>query len=156
MTFGKALGCHGAAILGSNTLIDYLINFSRSFIYTTALPPHSVASVIASYNYIMSDIGKENIKLLHSNIGILQLYIKNQTLIDYFIPSNSAIHSFLISGNDAVKNLSNKLDKSGFDVKPILSPTVPEKKERLRICLHSFNTQEEIEKLVTVLATFVR
>ena len=49
ITFGKALGCHGAAILGSAALQQYLINFARSFIYTTALPPHGVATICSAY-----------------------------------------------------------------------------------------------------------
>ena len=48
-TFGKALGCHGAVILGSQTLRNYLINFCRPFIYSTAIPPASVAAIKASY-----------------------------------------------------------------------------------------------------------
>ena len=51
-TFGKGLGCHGAAILGSSELRDFLINFSRSFIYTTALPPHSVATILAALKFL--------------------------------------------------------------------------------------------------------
>jgi 8-amino-7-oxononanoate synthase len=49
MTFGKGLGCHGAAILGSIELREYLINFARSFIYTTGLSPHSVATILVAY-----------------------------------------------------------------------------------------------------------
>ena len=48
MTFGKGLGCHGAAILGTEELKSYLINFARSFIYTTGLPPHSIATILQS------------------------------------------------------------------------------------------------------------
>ena len=54
VTFGKALGCHGAAILGTNDLKAYLINFSRSFIYTTALPPHSLATIHAAYHELIA------------------------------------------------------------------------------------------------------
>src|SRR5664279_1456950 len=48
-TFGKALGCHGAVILGSQTLRDFLVNFCRPFIYSTAMPPVSVAAIRATY-----------------------------------------------------------------------------------------------------------
>ena len=53
ITFGKALGCHGAAILGSKALQRYLVNFARSFIYTTGLPPHSLATIQCSYNEML-------------------------------------------------------------------------------------------------------
>jgi 8-amino-7-oxononanoate synthase len=59
-TFGKACGCHGAAVLGSQQLRDFLINFARSFIYTTALSPHAVAVIEKSYNYFQRCIMNEN------------------------------------------------------------------------------------------------
>jgi 8-amino-7-oxononanoate synthase len=52
MTFGKGLGCHGAAILGSQKLVDYLVNFARSFIYTTGVSPHSVATILIAYQHL--------------------------------------------------------------------------------------------------------
>ncbi|OAB80030.1 aminotransferase class I/II-fold pyridoxal phosphate-dependent enzyme [Cochleicola gelatinilyticus] len=146
VTFGKALGCHGAAILGSEALKQYLINFARSFIYTTALPPYSVAAVLAGYQILSSSTSQQ--EQLHYNIAILQNEIKKAELSEHFITSNSAIHCCKVSGNQTVKNLADHLQKSGFDVRPILSPTVPEGSERLRICLHSFNTEEEIVSLV--------
>lgn len=155
VTFGKALGCHGAAILGRNELKNYLVNFSRSFIYTTALPPHSVATIVATYNFMKSDKFLNELKSLHSNKAILQLQVENNNLQEFFAISKSAIQYCIVPGNEAVKKVSTILKKEGFDIKPILSPTVPEGKERLRICLHSFNTSKEIEKLVALLATFV-
>lgn len=152
VTFGKGLGCHGAALLGSQDLIDYLLNFARSFIYTTALPPHSVATILAAYQNLTKT---KNQEVLQNNIQFFQKKCTELNIQDRFIKSESAIHTLIISGNKEVKNASEKLQKEGFDVKPILSPTVPKNKERLRICLHSFNTQAEIEKLVQVLATFV-
>ncbi|RYE11960.1 MAG: aminotransferase class I/II-fold pyridoxal phosphate-dependent enzyme, partial [Sphingobacteriales bacterium] len=68
VTFGKALGCHGAAVLGSADLKSYLINFARSFIYTTALPPHSLATIISAYRLIQQ--GEATRTALH-NIIIL-------------------------------------------------------------------------------------
>ena len=54
-TFGKALGCHGAVILGSETLRNYLVNFARSFIFTTALPVHSLIAVKCAYEMLMAE-----------------------------------------------------------------------------------------------------
>ena len=152
VTFGKALGCHGAAIICSSALKLYLINFARSFIYTTALPPHSVANIFVAYKTLMSS---NSIKLLHSNIALLQLYLLKYNLSDYIIESNSAIHCCIIPGNDRVKNVSKEFIKNGFDVRAVLSPTVPKGKERLRICIHSFNSEKEIKLVVQLLATFV-
>ena len=72
VTFGKALGCHGAAVLGSAELQTYLVNFARSFIYTTALPSHTVASIKAAYEYLDSEAGEKRIELLNRNIAILR------------------------------------------------------------------------------------
>ena len=152
VTFGKGLGCHGAAVLGSQELIDYLLNFARSFIYTTALPPHSVATILAAYQNLAKT---KNQEVLQANIQFFQKKCTELNIQHHFIKSESAIHTLIIPGNKEVKNASSTLKKEGFDVKPILSPTVPKNKERLRICLHSFNTEVEIEKLVQVLATFV-
>lgn len=153
VTFGKAMGCHGAAILSSKTLKEYLINFARSFIYTTGLPPHSVATIWSAYAHLMNDI--DSVKTVNRNIGILRLYIQKFQLKNYFITSNSAIHCCILPGNGVVKAVSEKLKEKGFDVKAILSPTVPLGQERLRLCVHSFNTEDEIKNLLELLVTFV-
>ncbi|GGK31533.1 8-amino-7-oxononanoate synthase [Yeosuana aromativorans] len=152
VTFGKALGCHGAAILTNKDLKAYLVNFSRSFIYTTALPPHSLATIHAAYHKL---IETENRIQLHQNISFFKSEVIKNKLQDYFIDSHSAIHCCVVSGNDTVKAISQKLKEQGFDVKPILSPTVPKGEERLRFCLHTFNSKEEITKVLQLLATFV-
>lgn len=152
VTFGKALGCHGAVVLGSEVLRAYLVNYARSFIYSTALSPHSVATIKAAYEHLDSEIGLENIQKLNSNIAILRLYLEKYNILERFLPSDSAIQAMLVPGNEKVKAISERLYKNGFDVRPIMSPTVPPTKERLRICLHSFNTEAEIESLIKLLA----
>lgn len=151
-TFGKALGCHGAIVLGSEQLRSYLINFARSFIYTTGLPPHALATIQASYNELL--ITKE-IQKLHQNIMLFNQKLQETNLDHLFIKSSSAIHCCVLSGNQKVKRIASELQKEGYDVKPILSPTVPEGRERLRFCLHSYNTPEEISEVLQLLATFV-
>ena len=157
ITFGKALGCHGAAILGSNNLRNYLINFSRPFIYTTALPPHSLATLKISYNElaIQETSEKSQLQKLHKNIIFFKSEIKRLQLQQLFITSDSAIHCCIISGNERVKQISEALKNNDFGVKAILSPTVPIEKERLRFCLHSYNSSTEITKVLQLLATFV-
>jgi 8-amino-7-oxononanoate synthase len=165
ITFGKALGCHGAAILGSTTLKEYLINFARSFIYTTALPPHSVATILASYQYLKNKPGLAEVNLEHiegpeikklkQNIEFFKGEIVANKLESFFTESNSAIQSCIVPGNEKVKNTASKLEAEGYNVKPILSPTVPKGKERLRFCLHSLNSREEISGVLKILAKLV-
>jgi len=149
MTFGKGLGCHGAAILGSEQLKEYLINFARSFIYTTALSPHSVATILTAYQHLAK--GDKSIQLLRDNIVHFNQQKSLLSLKPLFVRSKSAIQSAIIPGNENVKRVALILQQNGFEVKAILSPTVPEGQERLRICLHSYNTESQIQKLLTVL-----
>ncbi|CAL2082069.1 pyridoxal phosphate-dependent aminotransferase family protein [Tenacibaculum sp. 190524A05c] len=151
ITYGKALGCHGAAILGSKDLYDYLVNFSRSFIYTTGLSPHSVATIKVAYEHL----NNETILLLSERIDHFKSELKRLQLNSKFIESTSAIHCCIISGTEKTKNIAEQLQQKNFNVKPILSPTVPVGQERLRICLHSFNSNEEITAILEHLATFV-
>lgn len=143
-TFGKAVGCHGAIVLGSEALRNYCINFSRSFIYSTAIPESSVAAIKCAYVLF---------PVMHSERAHLQ------QLIDYFqqantryekLVSHTPIQIVIIPGNDQVKQVAGALQAAGLDVRPILYPTVPAGKERLRIVLHAFNTMDEVKKLVEV------
>lgn len=152
-TFGKALGCHGAVVLGSNELREYLINFSRSFIYTTGLPPHSLATIIVVYEMLSGN--REPLLKLHDNIELFKGTTSSIDLHGHFINSDSAIQSFLHPGNNRVKSIAKKLQAEGFEVKPILSPTVPKGKERLRFCLHSYNSEEEITSVLSLLVKFI-
>ena len=152
VTFGKGLGCHGAAILGSKVLKQYLVNFARSLIYTTGLPPHSLAIIKIAYEELSNS---SEIETLHKNIKFFKSEITRLHLDSRFIKSDSAIQSCIVTGNDNVKSIALKLQEQGFDVKPILSPTVPEEEERLRFCLHSFNKEKEITEVLELLTTFV-
>ena len=151
VTFGKAMGAHGAAILGSKELRDYLINFSRSLIYTTALPPHALATIMAAYDHLAGK-GQGEVEKLQAVIKIFSSEVYKNNLGSSFLKSESAIHCCLVPGNTRVKEMALRLQKSNFDVRPILSPTVPEGKERLRFCLHSYNTSEEISGAISLLA----
>ncbi|WPO79914.1 pyridoxal phosphate-dependent aminotransferase family protein [Flavobacterium sp. KACC 22761] len=153
MTFGKGLGCHGAVVLGSPELKEYLVNFARSFIYTTGLSPHSVATIFVGYQQL--EIEKEAIDKLRQNIVFFNQQKNLLGLKPMFVRSKSAIQSAIIPGNENVKHIAQQLQDKGFDVKAILSPTVPEGQERLRFCIHNFNTEEEISQILELLRDFV-
>jgi 8-amino-7-oxononanoate synthase len=145
-TFGKAMGSHGACVAGSKNLIQYLINFARPFIYTTGLTPHSVVSIETAFDYLNENIHlqtdlQENVKTFLDSIG----KIENRT------SSQSAIQTIIFPGNKNVRRAAATLQAAGFDIRPILSPTVPTGSERLRICLHTYNTSDEITKLTNEL-----
>lgn len=148
-TFGKAMGVHGAAIAGSKELIDYLINYARPFIYTTAMPMHSVFSIDGAFDYI-----KENIHLQKESEAKIQYFntlfqqrIEGQYDVQK-IESLTPIQPIIVPGNEQVKTISNRLQTKGYDVRPILYPTVKEGSERLRISIHTHNTENEIATLV--------
>jgi 8-amino-7-oxononanoate synthase len=145
-TFGKALGCHGAIVLGSLALREYLINFSRSFIYTTALPFHAISSIKCAYAFLNNSSDK--ILKINSLIDSFRSKITNEDILG-FMNSYSPVQSLVIEGNENVKRVAALIEQDGFDVRPILSPTVQKGKERIRICLHEFNTEKEIAGLIS-------
>lgn len=147
-TFGKAMGVHGACVVGSQNLIDYLINYARPFIFTTAMPPHSIASMDCSFQYLKEHLYlqeelSERVRVFNSASEKFNL----QKLV-----SNTQIQGVIIPGNENIKKTAVTIQENGFDVRPILSPTVAKGSERLRICLHTYNTTEEIRHLVRVLS----
>ncbi|TYP77097.1 aminotransferase class I/II-fold pyridoxal phosphate-dependent enzyme [Aquimarina intermedia] len=152
-TFGKAVGAHGAIVLGSAQLRTFLINFSRSFIYTTGLPPHSIATIATAYHFLRQ--GNEQ-QLLKKNIQFFKQQIQVEGIQHLFIVSDSAIQCCLLQGNEKVKAIAKKIQNQGYDVRAILSPTVPAGAERLRFCIHSYNSKDEITNVLNLLATFVR
>ncbi|HTI61378.1 8-amino-7-oxononanoate synthase [Mucilaginibacter sp.] len=150
VTFGKALGCHGAIILGGNLLREYLINFSRSFIYTTAASFHQFAAIKMAYRLLAGSTDER--ERLRNNISYFRelMFDSKLTLID----SESAIQCLIVGNNDNTKALANALQASALDVRPILSPTVPKESERLRICLHAFNTADEVTLLANTINNY--
>lgn len=145
-TFGKAMGCHGAVVLGSDILRSYLINYARSFIYTTALPLHSLISIECAYELLDKSESTQN--KLHSTISYFRDKINGS---QQWLDSKSSIQSLIVPGNSEVRKLCEILREKDMDVRPILSPTVPKGKERIRVCLHSYNTKEEIDLLFETL-----
>lgn len=151
-TFGKGMGVHGACICGSQLLIDYLINFARPFIYSTAMPLPHFAAIEGAFDFLNTNEALR--QKLFSNIDLFKncFMQKIEAKKDLLKPSNSAIQIITTNGNAYAKHIAEQLRAKDFEVRAILSPTVASGSERLRICLHSYNTLEEIEGLTTALA----
>ena len=140
-TFGKALGCHGAAVLGSSDLRNYLINFSRAFIYTTALPESSVKTIRMSYElFPQMHTEREKLRKLVAEFQQSPIKFNKQK-------SDTPIQAVIVPGNKEVKYVAGQLQAMQFDIRPILYPTVPTNSERLRIVLHAFNTTEQVRSV---------
>lgn len=152
ITFGKAMGCHGAAILGGKDLREYLINFSRSLIYTTALPPEALVTIGKSYQWLLSDEGEAERSRLLALISEFKKAVNEFGLTPLFGLSESAIQAYTPGSLNIVKSTAKIMQDSGYDIRPILSPTVPKGSECLRISLHSFNTSVQIRTVLSKLA----
>ena len=152
VTFGKALGCHGAVVLGSRLLKDYLVNFARSFIYTTAAPYHQLASVRMAFELLVGSSAE--IERLNDNISTFKQNL-DEPAASLLTCSNSAIQCVLLKSNEKTTKMAAGLQNAGLDVRAILSPTVPAGTERIRICLHAFNTPVEIYLLTNFINHFI-
>jgi len=137
-TFGKAIGTYGAIVLGNHTLKQALINFATSYIYTTALPFQTLAAIKCSYD-LFPEMDQERNHLQK----LIQIFRAS-----YLSSSMSHIQSVPVEGNEAVKHAAQVIVKQGFDVRPLMSPTVQRGDELLRICLHAFNTDDELAQLI--------
>jgi 8-amino-7-oxononanoate synthase len=150
-TFGKALGAHGAVILGSEDLKSFLVNYCRPFIFSTALPRHTLAAIQCAYQFLPEVESRR--KKLFQLAGLFEKHYTSRKGFE-LLPGNSAIKSILIPGNEAVKQFAERIQQHGFDVRPIVYPTVAKGAERIRICIHSFNTEQEVIKLAELINTF--
>lgn len=145
-TFGKACGCHGAVVLGSAKLKQYLINFSRQFIYSTSLPESATAAIAASYT-IFPLLQNER-----DHLNNLIVLFKSKIIKYSSLKSDTPIQVVVIPGNEEVKKVALSLQENNLDVRAILYPTVPKGKERLRVVFHAFNTIDETKQLIELLS----
>ncbi|KAL7957308.1 PLP-dependent transferase [Trichoderma compactum] len=160
-TFGKAMGCSGAIVLCSSTTRSYLINYARSFIYTTAMAFPSLASIRTTYDFLAQGHAESLVQNLQSLIHHMHTLLTQ--LIERHGPSpelfrinpeapQSPILPLLTS---RARNLAQHCQERGFTVRPIVAPTVPAGQDRVRVCLHAGNTVEEVEGLCRAVEDWV-
>lgn len=144
MTFGKAIGSHGAAIVGSTALREYLINFSRPFIYSTALPLHNILAIKGAYSFLPS------LQTERQHLKELSAYLNQKlaTATGFFLKKPGPINAIFSENVVQLKKISEQLLKNNIDVRPVFSPTVLVGKERLRVIIHAYNTREQVDLLL--------
>jgi 8-amino-7-oxononanoate synthase len=153
VTFSKALGCHGAAVLCNDNLRQFLVNHARSLIFSTFTSNHSLLAVKCVYDMLSYNrYSNLNIRYLIELFNQLMKYVSGV----HQVGGESPILGVIVPGNEVVRAVASAMQNDGFDVRPIVSPTVPKGTERIRICLHEFNTEEEVKGLINSLEKAVK
>ncbi|CCK75470.1 MAG: 8-amino-7-oxononanoate synthase [Oleispira antarctica] len=149
-TLGKGLGGYGAFVAGSEDLIEYLIQFARPYIYTTALPAALASAMQDNLAIVMSG---ERQKVLASNITYFRQQARYLEL--NIMPSSTAIQPLLIGDDAKAVAISQQLKPLGILVTAIRPPTVAKGSARLRITLTASHTEQDIDHLLTALVTLL-
>lgn len=147
VTFGKAFGASGAAVLCSESLADYLLQFARHLIYSTAMPPAQACALSAALNVIRHDESRRaqlRANIAHFRSGAAQLPLK-------LMASQTAIQPLIVGENQAAVNLASTMRERGFWMTAIRPPTVPPGTARLRVTLTASHTADDIDKLLEAL-----
>jgi 8-amino-7-oxononanoate synthase len=112
----------------------------------------SLRAILKAYERIRGEAGEAARKALFKNMQSFDSLAGDLGLSEHMVPARAAVRCFVVGGNSRVKELSGELRNAGYDVKPILSPTVPRGRECLRFSLHAFNTEVEIREVLSILA----
>ncbi|WP_407483759.1 aminotransferase class I/II-fold pyridoxal phosphate-dependent enzyme [Elizabethkingia meningoseptica] len=144
ITYGKAFGLQGAAVLGSNILKDYLINVASPFIYSTAMPDIQVLAIREAYEFLNNreDLQRD----LQENILCFR-----QHRVHSLSQDKSPVQVVQFSSTANLFRSVQELKHHNINAYPVMSPTVKAGSERLRIAIHQFNTTEEINRLVNII-----
>jgi 8-amino-7-oxononanoate synthase len=146
-TLGKAFGTYGAFVAGSEALIETLVQFSRSYIYTTAPPPAVAVATQASLNLVKSEQWRRDklsqlIKRFRQGAGQIGLNL---------LASSTPIQPILVGSDEKLLNINNNLIEQGFMVGAIRPPTVPEGTGRLRVTLCANHSEQQVDALLDAL-----
>ncbi len=141
-TLSKALASEGGFVCGKKVYIDYLINKSRPFIFSTALSPHTIASANTALN-LLKENHKEYLTNLNNNTKLMRELLKNGGL--NIVEGQSPIIPIIVGSADLTNRFSKELEKEGILVSAIRPPSVPKGESRLRLTIIASHTKEEIE-----------
>jgi 8-amino-7-oxononanoate synthase len=146
-TLSKALGTGGGYICGSHTLIEWLINRARSFIYSTAPPPAIAAAGLAAVDFLASPEGEKRRLLLWERIRLMQQLLPRSGSEGEDVAAGSAIFPLIVGDEKAALDMAAALHSDGFLVPAIRYPTVAKGAARLRITVTAAHEEARIEEL---------
>ncbi|ADO49295.1 8-amino-7-oxononanoate synthase [[Enterobacter] lignolyticus] len=149
VTFGKAFGLSGAAVLCSDSVAEYLLQFARHLIYSTAMPPAQAVALQTALAVVMSEEGDARRETLRQHIGRFRQGA--QQLGWRLTSSESAIQPLIVGENAPTLALAERLRQQGCWLSAIRPPTVPAGTARLRITLTAAHLQDDIDRLLEVL-----
>jgi len=149
VTFGKAFGLSGAAVLCSDSVADYLLQFARHLIYSTAMPPAQAVALHQALGVVRSEEGDARRQTLRQHIGRFRRGA--QQLGWRLTDSESAIQPLIVGENAPTLALAEHLRQQGCWLSAIRPPTVPAGTARLRITLTAAHQEEDIDRLLEVL-----
>lgn len=141
-TFGKAFGTAGAFVATSNDVADYLTQFARPYVYTTAMSPAMAVATLASLSIIQSTEGQERRDRLARHIDYFRQRV--QSLPVELMPSNTAIQPIIIGDSKTALQMSEQLKSLGIWCTAIRPPTVPVGSARLRITLSAAHSDADL------------
>ena len=141
-TLSKALASEGGFVCGKQVYIDYLINKSRPFIFSTALSPATIASANAALN-LLKENNEEYLNELNSNTSLMRELLTNAGL--NIVDGETPIIPIIIGPADLANKISKELEKEGILVSSIRPPSVPKDMSRLRLTVIATHTKGEIE-----------
>jgi 8-amino-7-oxononanoate synthase len=146
-TLGKAAGVAGAFVGADATIIDYLIQSAKTYIYTTASPPALAAALLKSVDVMRTDVPR------HQHLQSLIHLFKSELKLEKWqlMPSITAIQPVLVGSNQIALNLSQFLLARGILVPAIRPPTVPKNTARLRVSISAAHSVEDVRQLINAL-----
>jgi 8-amino-7-oxononanoate synthase len=144
-TLGKAAGVAGAFVIADETVIEWLVQRARPYIFTTASPPAVAHAVSASIALIGGDEGDARRAHLASLIDTTRAMLKRTRWLP--VDSHTAVQPLVIGGNDETLALAAALDANGLWVPAIRPPTVPAGTSRLRISLSAAHSADDLARL---------
>ena len=152
-TLSKAIGVSGGYICGSRSLVDWLVNRARSFIFSTAPPPAFAAAATAAVEFLQTAEGESRRLQLWQRIGWLRSTLPARcNALSPDLQSGSAIHPLMIGNEQRALDVARGLQNEGFLVPAIRYPTVAKSSARLRITVTALHEEAQIISLCEALA----
>jgi 8-amino-7-oxononanoate synthase len=160
LTYGKAFGLSGAVVLGSSLMREYLINYCRPFIFSTAAGLYHIAALDLAYDWIASEKADQaRTRLLRLSEICLRFLSQFDFAVRYQADFSALggknnlrlIWPIEVPGNDRVLQMAELLRSEGFDLRPIRYPSVAQGSERLRLVIHAHNEEEDLIRLWEIL-----